>query len=582
MSITSNIRCKLKKVFRYLALYRGRVILVSLLTVLEAVGMLLLPYTMSDIIDIGIATGNMAYIWQKSIVMLAIAGAVVICQLISNKLISTMRRHISGTKRKQLVDKILRLDSTQYNEFGTAGLITRSTNDIETLEMGLCNIPCILVMVPIYFVGSVVLIAIKSWQIALIMLATAPLILLSMWLILRKQYSRYEQLDVHRDKHNLLIRERMVGIRVIRAFNKDEHEHNKTKDALAELTEGIIVVNNKFNVIEPLISMILNFAVVAMVYMAAVGINNGVATQAGDIAAIVQYVLLLSTALLSMAYFMDFVPWISVSIGRIEEVLNMPNRQEPEHTAQDIAGDIVLDNVSFAYDNSSANTLHNISVSIAQGSTVGIIGGTGSGKSTLVKLLLALQCGFSGNISIGNTNYNSVASSDIRNNVSVSLQKDHIFSGTIRDNILMGNSEMSDSDIYNLLDIVQIRDFVDSNPDGLDYVLTEKGGNLSGGQKQRICIARTLAKNANIYIFDDSFSALDYITETRLRKQLVDKLSGKTQIVVTQRVSTAMRCDKVIVLDDGMVVGDGTHEQLLDNCMVYRDTYVSQLGGDIQ
>ncbi len=517
---------------------------------------------MSDIINIGIATGDIAYIWQKGFVMLAIAGMVVVCQIISNKVICNMRRHISSTKRRQIVDKVLRLDAEQFGKFGTAGLLTRSTDDIQSLELGLFTMTPVLVMLPIYFVGSIVLTALKSWILALILLGATPLILLSVWLILRGQSKRYDLIDKYRDSHNLMLRQRMVGIRVIRAFNKDKHEHDNTSCELQKMTDSIITANNRFNIIEPIISLILNVAVVVIAYVAAIDINGGGTTQAGDIAAIVQYVLLLSTSLMYMAYFMDFLPWIQVSIGRIEEVLDMPEVVQAEHIGHKLGGSVNIDNLCYSYSNSQVDTLHSVSISIAEGDTIAILGGTGSGKTTLVKVLLDLAGNFRGNIQLGGMSYSTLSGSDIRENISVSLQKPFIFSGSMRDNITLANSNLTDEQLDELVDIAQLSDFVASCELGLDHQLTENGGNISGGQKQRISIARTLAKQASAYIFDDSFSALDYITETKLRKQLNMYLQGKTQIIVTQRVSTAMRCDKTYVMDNGVLVGSGTHEQL--------------------
>lgn len=570
----------MKNVLKYLSQYRGGVILVSLLTVIEAVGMLLLPYTMSDIINIGIATGDIAYIWHKGFVMLGIAGVVVVCQLIANRAICNMRRHISSTKRRQIVDKVLRLDATQFGKFGTAGLLTRSTDDMQSLELGLFNMTPVLVMLPIYFVGSIVLTAIKSWTLALILLGSTPLILLSVWLLLRGQSQRYDQIDKYRDSHNLMLRQRMVGIRVIRAFNKDTHEHDNTSNELQKMTDSIITANNRFNVVEPIISLILNIAVVVIAYVAAVDINGGGTTQAGDIAAIVQYVLLLSSALMYMAYFMDFLPWIQVSIGRIEEVLDMPETVQAEHIGHKLGGNVNIDKLCYSYSNSQVDTLHSISMDTAEGDTIAILGGTGSGKSTLVKVLLDLAGQYRGSIALGDMSYSALSGSDIRDNISVSLQKPFIFGGSIRDNITLANSNMTDEQLDEIVDIAQLSGFVDSCELGLDYILTENGGNISGGQKQRISIARTLAKDASVYVFDDSFSALDYITETNLRKQLNVYLQGKTQIIITQRVSTAMRCDKTYVMDNGALVGSGTHEQLKSTCQVYQQTCQSQLGGD--
>jgi ATP-binding cassette subfamily B protein len=293
-----------------------------------------------------------------------------------------------------------------------------------------------------------------------------------------------------------------------------------------------------------------------------------------------------------LAWTMSFLPRVGVSIGRIDQILDMPIAEENDGSTRQLSGDIQFNNVSFSYPTNKdvsvgadalvapQNALSDINIDIKEGEIVGIIGGTGSGKTTLMKLLLAFYSDTTGERHIGGVNYNDINSSAVRDNVSIALQKSMIFEGTIKENILMGNKDASEEELNAAVTISQLDGFVAEHEEGLDYALNQAGSNISGGQKQRINIARAILKDASVYIFDDSFSALDYLTERNLRQALNKKLDGKTQIIITQRAATAMRCDKVYVMHEGKIVGNGTHKQLLKSCNIYREIYDSQLGGN--
>ncbi|HBJ18189.1 MAG TPA: multidrug ABC transporter ATP-binding protein, partial [Clostridiales bacterium] len=343
-------------------------------------------------------------------------------------------------------------------------------------------------------------------------------------------------------------------------------------------TRYIIRANVRGGYLDDAVTLILNLATVLILIVGARRMETSSVLRAGDVIAVIQYVALIMNAVLMLSWTIAWLPHLRVSVRRIGEVLDLPSEESAASEHATLSGDLVLSDVTFSYPGGEAPVLSDISFSVPRGEVVALIGGTGSGKSTLVKLLLDFYTPEEGSITFGGTDYRTLPRAAVRNNFSVALQKSMIFEGSVRDNVRMGNEKADDEEILRALDIAEMSPFLAMHEEGLDYRLAGAGTNISGGQKQRINIARALTKPAEVYIFDDSFSALDYLTESRLRQKLNRALEGKTQIVVTQRAATAMRCDRIFVLDGGRLVGAGRHEELLDSCTVYREIYDSQLG----
>ena len=379
---------------------------------------------------------------------------------------------------------------------------------------------------------------------------------------------------------NRIIRELISGIRVVRAFDKEAHEHKRAAHATSEMCNSFVKANTISGIISPLASLLLNGATVAIIYVGAMRLQQSETLKAGDILATIQYIALIANAVMILSWTISFIPHVKVSLKRIATILDAPT-QTDKSSGEILDGDVSFQNVDFAYPNAGNDALSDVSIDIPNGAIVGIIGGTGSGKSTLIKLLLNFYSASNGKRFMGGRDYEQLTPATVRDNVAVALQKSMIFEGTIRDNVKMGNRDATDEQVNEVLEIAQMSSFVAEQVDGLDYKLTQAGNNISGGQKQRINIARTILKPAQVYIFDDSFSALDYLTEANLRKQLNKFLEGKTQIIITQRAATAMRCDKVYVMDNGRIVGEGTHKQLLETCRTYKEIYDSQMGGGL-
>ncbi|MCH5152804.1 MAG: ABC transporter ATP-binding protein [Clostridiales bacterium] len=571
----------MRYLFRFIKPYKKTVLLLMLLYALQTVAALFMPFVMGNIVEYGIRVENLNYILQEGAIMVALAVGALSCAMLTNRINSNFSATLAVDIRKQVFNKVNTLSFEQFSELGTGSLITRTTDDVSWIEDTISQLPYVVIAAPIMFIGGVALSFKGDWVLPLILLGVSVLVLVISTLItgsLEKHWQRGEEFT---DVQNRVVRERLSGIRVVRAFDKEQYEHQRARRATSEMCNSFVTANTVSGLVSPIASLLLNVATVAIIYVGAVRLQKVSTLKAGDILATIQYIALIANAVLILSWTISFIPRVKVSLKRIGAILDLQNVREDISLGLELDGDITFDNVSFAYGNAQVNSLTDVSIDIKQGEIVGIIGGTGSGKTTLVKLLMDFYAVKGGERRFGGKSYGELTPATIRDNVAIALQKSMIFEGTIADNVRMGNKDASDEQVRQVLEIAQILDFVDSKEEGVNYKLTQSGNNLSGGQKQRINIARTILKPASVYIFDDSFSALDYLTEANLRKSLNQYLKNKTQIIVTQRAATAMRCDKVYVLDNGKVAGVGTHKQLLKDCPTYKEIYLSQMGGDI-
>ena len=549
-----------------------------LLYALQTLAALFMPFVMGNIVEYGIREQNMSYILQEGGVMVALAVGALTCALVINRINSNFAATLAVDIRKQVFNKVNTLSFEQFSELGTGSLITRTTDDVGWIQDTITQLPYFMIAAPIMFIGGVALSFKGDWVLPLILLGISALVLVITTLITSSLEKHWQRGEEYTDVQNRVVRERLSGIRVVRAFDKEQYEHQRAKVATSEMCNSFVTANTVSGLVSPIASLLLNIATVAIIYVGAVRLQKVSTLKAGDILATIQYIALIANAVLILSWTISFIPHVKVSLKRIGAILDLQNAREDVSLGIELAGDVSFDNVSFAYGNAQVNSLTDVSIEVKQGEIVGIIGGTGSGKTTLIKLLMDFYPTGSGERWFGGKSYDELTPATIRDNVAIALQKSMIFEGTIGDNVRMGNRNATDEQVREALAIAQILDFVDSKEDGLNYNLTQSGNNISGGQKQRINIARTILKSASVYIFDDSFSALDYLTEANLRKALNQYLKDKTQIIVTQRAATAMRCDKVYVLDNGRVVGVGTHKQLLNSCPTYKEIYLSQMG----
>lgn len=571
----------MKHLLRFAKPHLGKISLLMLLYGLGSFCALFMPYVMSNIVELGIRNKDMQVIVSQGVALVLLAVGALVCSLITNVVRCKFTSQLAVTIRKEVFNKVNTLSFDQFSQIGTGSLITRTTDDVEWIEEALSNVPYVMISAPILFVGGVILSFRGDWLLPLILLGVSVVVLVVSTSITTKMEKYWRRGDEFTDVQNRVVRERLSGIRVVRAFDKEQYEHQRAKHATIQMCNSFVVANTVSGLISPIATLLLNLASVAIIYVGAVRLSNVDTLNAGNIIATIQYIALIANAVLMMSWTIAMIPRLKVSLNRVQGVLEMQNPREEASSGQTLDGSVRFDDVCFAYADSSVNVLSNVSLDIAQGEIVGVIGGTGSGKTTLVKTILNYYPILQGSRAFGGVNYDDLTPATVRDNVSIALQRSMIFEGTVADNIKMGNKNATDEQVAKVVEIAQLTDFVNSREEGFNYKLTQSGSNVSGGQKQRINIARAILKDASVYVFDDSFSALDYLTEANLRKALNKYLQGKTQIIVTQRAATAMRCDKVYVLEKGVVVGVGTHKQLLDSCKVYQEIYRSQMGGGL-
>ncbi|MBQ7373640.1 MAG: ABC transporter ATP-binding protein [Clostridia bacterium] len=572
----------MKLLFKYLKPYK-KLLIISAIT--DAIGVFLslcMPYVMSEIVDGGIANGNFIAVINSSIVMLILSAVSLVSSLIANKNNSKLTTGFTTDLCKATFKKINEMSYEQYSKIGPSGLLTRVTDDIFNMEGVANTLVYTIVSVPIMFIGSVILSFLADGVLSIIFMCSIPPVILIVLIVMKPLHSMWEKADRYIDEQNKIVRERLSGLRVVRAFNNEEKEHQRAKFATEEMSKYMIRANVRSGYIEPIAMLLLNVATVVMVAVGGIRAQNGLLDKAGDIVAIVQYVALISNALINLSWTISWIPRLKVSIERINEIHLLPSIEDGEVVSEmEIDGeksDLELKNVSFCYPKARENSIIDLSMKISQGEKIAIIGGTGSGKTTLVRLLLGLSLATSGEISLNGVAYSKIKKTEVRKRFSVALQKPMIFEGTVKENVKMGNPDATDDEILSVLNDCEMGKFVLEQEKGLEHFLVGGGQNVSGGQKQRLNMARTVIKNADVYVFDDSFSALDFLTENVIKKNLAERLKDKTQITVTQRVSTALFADKIYVLDKGRIVGEGKHEELIKNCEIYREICVSQLG----
>ncbi len=572
----------MKKIIPFLKPYRAQLLLAVLLSAASTLCELLLPTIMSDILDKGVYLADLSYILRCCGRMLIVAlislGTVLGGAYLSAQVVAGFCTDL----RETVFNRVNNMSFEEFNSIGTSALLSRATHDIGNLSWVASMLSGSVVTIPVLFLGGVLLAMRKDTVLALIMLVFVPVVFVIVTVIGRKIEPLWVISDSYVDKQNDIVRERLHGIRVIRAFNSEPREHKRIDEATHVMADNIIHANVSMGLVSPLTIALMNMAAVLIVWIGGWRMENGLSgVSGGDIFAIVQYVALTMNGVVMAAFMIVMLPHAKVAAGRIGVVLDSEGIADPNpEEALELKGDIEFEHVSFCYDGASVPAVEDVSLHIRPGEKVAVIGGTGSGKSTLVQLLMSFRLPTSGKIYFDGRDAATINRKTNRDNMSCVLQRPAIYSGSIRRNIEMGRPGASEAEIEEAVGIAQMADYVDSLPDGLEHMLEQSGKNLSGGQKQRICIARAILKNAPIFIFDDSFSALDFMTEARLRIQLGEKIQGRTQIVITQRISSAMSSDCIFVMDGGRLVDAGRHEELLERCRIYREIYISQTGGE--
>ena len=570
----------MKRILKYLKPYLGKLVLAALMISLSTFCDLMLPTLMSDILNNGIKNKDFGFIALCCAKMLAVAGISLGGILIGTKLSSNIVAAFCADLRADVFRKVNTLSFEEFGSLGTAALVTRATHDVETVSWIASMLAGTVATIPMLFFGGVVLSMRKDVMLSLILLAFIPIILLTVILIGKKVLPLWDRSDEYIDKQNGIMRERLRGIRVIRAFNSEAHEHERIADATHVMAEDIIKANVTMGIITPASMLLLNISAVLIVYFGGLRMMSGASSvSAGDIFAIIQYVTMVMNGVIMASFAIVMYPHAQVASKRLGQVFDAEGMGDPTvGKTGALTGEITFENVSFSY-GGAENAVSNISLTIHRGQKVSVIGGTGSGKSTLIALLLGFRMPTEGRVLLDGVSTRELSKHTLRKAISSVLQGAAIYSGTIGENIRMGKPEATPEEIEEAAQIAQLADFIASCEGGYDYEIKQAGKNLSGGQKQRLSIARAIVKDAPIYVFDDSFSALDFLTEKNLRTALNQKIAGKTQIVVTQRITSAMSADCIFVMDKGCLVDAGTHTELLARCKIYQEIFASQTGG---
>ena len=482
--------------------------------------------------------------------------------------------------RSGVFHKVVGFSNNEFNHFSTASLITRSTNDIQQIQMLIVMLLRMVLYAPILAIGGVLQVmktnVSMSWIIGLAVIIIAFVVLL-LFLVVMPKFKVLQNLV---DKLNLVTREILTGLPVIRAFSTEKHEEERFDDANRTLTKTNLFVNRAMTFMMPVMMLVMNGVSVLIVWTGAHGISDG-KMQVGDMMAFIQYTMQIIMGFLMLCMISIMLPRAAVAADRVEEVLKsetmIHDPKQEKHFPEDGKGVLTFDHVSFRYPGADEDVLEDITFTAKPGETTAIIGSTGSGKSTLVNLIPRFYDVTSGDITLDGVDIREVKQHELREKLGYVPQKGVLFSGDIASNIMFGNSHGSDDEMIEAAEIAQATEFIDTKPEKYKSPISQGGSNVSGGQKQRLSIARAIAKHPQVFIFDDSFSALDYKTDVTLRRALAEKTSGSTVLIVAQRISTILRAEQIIVLDEGKVAGKGTHAELLKNCPVYREIAESQL-----
>jgi len=583
------------KLLKNLKPYTLSIIGVIVFVFLQSLSELYLPTLMSDIVDTGVVDGDINYIIRIGMWMILIAIIAMICSVLGSYLAAKVATGFGRDLRTKVFSKVESFSLEEFDKKGTASLIIRTTNDITQIQRLAVIMLRMFLRAPLLFIGGIIMAVSKDTKLSLVFVVILPILSIIIFFVAKKSMFLFKSMQTKLDKLNLVLREYLTGIRVIRAFNREVYEKKKFHRANLNLTETAIKVNKLMAILMPLMMLILNLTIVAIIWFGSIRINNG-GMQVGDLMAFIQYASQIMFALIMVSMMFIMVPRAAVSANRINEVLDIEPKIKdpiiPKKSKLDIENGIKLegiikekdkrgylkfDKVSFSYHGAEEAVLDNISFNAKPGELTAIIGGTGSGKSTLINLIPRFYEVTSGRILIDGMDIRKLTQEKLHAKIGLVPQKAVLFTGTIAENISFGNNNLSREEITKAAEIAQATEFISAMEQDYDSPIAQGGTNLSGGQKQRLSIARALAKHPEIYIFDDSFSALDFKTEAKLRVAIKKEIKNATTLIIAQRVTTVMDANQIIVLDEGKITGIGKHRELIKTCKVYREIVASQL-----
>ena len=565
--------------------YRVGAVLGPLLKFLEALMETFVPFIMSRIIDAGIKNGDTTYIINMGLLLIFIAVLGWIFSLSAQYFNARASMGFGLNLRTAMFDKILAMDMESIDRFSIPSLITRTTTDVVRTQTGLNMFLRLILRNPFIVLGAIIMSGVINIRVMIVYIILVPLIALGFYLTIRFARPFYEKIQRGIDRLTSFCRENIIGVRSVRAFRMQEEERRHFEEQTDDLFMNQVRADRIAAINIPLNTLMVNACVILVLVIGSTFVNNGFILN-GSIIALVNYLFQILLAVERTATLVDSFNKANVSSKRIKEVLDYdrnkaesPATDKPPVTKDPEAPFIEFKNVSFSYDKNAAYALSDVSFTLEKGQTLGIIGGTGSGKSTLVSILQGIYPVTEGSVLIEGADVKDYNVQELRKYFSVVSQKPLLFAGTVRDNILFGNPDATDDDIDQALKASVSDEFVYAKEGGLDFKVEYGGRNLSGGQKQRLTIARAFVRNSDILVLDDATSALDYVTESKIRKHITGKNAhASTKVIVSQRISAVMQCDRILVLEDGHIKGTGRHEELLASCPVYNEIYLSQTG----
>ena len=544
-----------------------------------------LPNLTSDIINNGVAKGDTDYIWQVGFKMIGIALIGIVAAIGNVYFAATQSQKLGSRLRSEIFKKVIHYSNNEFDDIGSASLITRTTNDVLQIQNVMIMMLRMMLQSPLMLIGATIMAYHSEKKLTWIFLVSVPLLLVAIGCVMYFAVPLFKRLQKLIDNINLVFREGLTGVRVIRAFRQDQFEQDRFDKANKDYTQTGIKVFSIVSLAFPIMTLILNGTNMGIVWLGANMIGD-MQMQVGNLVSFMTYASMILFSFMMLSMIFVFVPRAQAAAVRINEVLDrdfsITDEATPKTYAKDVTSSLEFKKVNFRYTGAEKLALENVNIKAAAGQTIAIIGGTGSGKSTLINLIPRLYDIESGSLLVDGKKVNGVSQENLRDKIAFVQQKAVLFKGTIRSNMLFGKQNATDEEIWHALEIAQAKDFVSELPEGLDAIVEQNGDNFSGGQKQRLAIARALVKDASIYVFDDSFSALDFKTDAKLRQALRndEKIKQSVVVIVAQRVSTVTQADEILVLDEGQVVGQGTHEQLKQTNPTYQEIVQSQMKGD--